>query len=97
MVCPFCQTANDDDETCFSCGRMVSGVTQGSVLAGRYEILGRLGKGGTGTVYKVHDKALDETVAVKVLRAELSNNPDVCRRFRFEINPERSPSFFANY
>jgi serine/threonine-protein kinase len=90
MLCPFCQTANaDDDETCFSCGRMISGVTKGSLLAGRYEILGRLGKGGMGTVYKAHDKALDETVAVKVLRAGLSSDLDVGRRFRSEIKLAR--------
>ncbi|MEM7151345.1 MAG: serine/threonine-protein kinase [Myxococcota bacterium] len=39
----------------------------GSTL-GRYVVLGTLGKGGMGTVYKAFDPSLDRQVAVKVLR-----------------------------
>ena len=46
---------------------------QGEVIAGRYEVLSPLGKGGMGMVYKAHDRMLDETVAIKVLRAEFAN------------------------
>ncbi|HYU80258.1 MAG TPA: serine/threonine-protein kinase [Vicinamibacterales bacterium] len=38
-------------------------------LGERYEVCGRLGRGGMGAVYEVHDRTLDRRVAVKVLDA----------------------------
>ena len=49
---------------------------------GPYEVLGLIGAGGMGEVYKARDTRLDRTVAVKILPAELSADAD--RRTRFE-------------
>src|SRR5438552_15517235 len=49
---------------------------------GPYEVVVLLGAGGMGEVYKARDTRLDRTVAIKVLRAHLADNPD--RRARFE-------------
>ena len=49
---------------------------------GPYEVLAKLGEGGMGEVYKARDTRLDRTVAIKVLPAEISGDPD--RRVRFE-------------
>ncbi len=49
---------------------------------GPYEIQSAIGAGGMGEVYKAHDTRLDRTVAIKILPAELSADPD--RRVRLE-------------
>ena len=43
---------------------------QGALLAGKYELRGRIGEGGMGIVFEGHDRALDRRVAVKMLRSE---------------------------
>ena len=93
MICPACKALNDDSaEACFTCGRALTALTQGSVIATRYEVQSPLGKGGMGVVYKAHDRMLDETVAIKVLRAEFANTGEMAKRFRHEIKLARRVS-----
>src|SRR5260221_13757512 len=51
---------------------------------GPYEILGPLGAGGMGEVYRARDTRLERTVAIKVLPSHLSSNPDLRQRFEPE-------------
>jgi Tol biopolymer transport system component len=51
---------------------------------GPYEITAPIGAGGMGEVYRAKDTRLDRTVAIKVLPAHLSSNPDVRQRFERE-------------
>jgi serine/threonine-protein kinase len=46
-----------------------------------YKIVGRLGEGGMGVVYKAKQVAMDRWVAIKVLRDELAQEPEYIRRF----------------
>jgi len=57
----------------------------GTVLGGRYEILALLGQGGMGAVYKARDRELDRLVALKIIRPELTTNPEILRRFKQEL------------
>ena len=51
---------------------------------GRYQVQGLLGSGGMGEVYKALDTTLGRPVALKVLRRELSGDPDRLSRFLHE-------------
>lgn len=51
---------------------------------GRYEVLGLLGRGGMGQVYRALDPRLGREVAIKVLAAELARDPNRLARFERE-------------
>ena len=51
---------------------------------GPYEILGPLGAGGMGEVYRARDTRLDRLVAFKILSPEFANQPSHRERFRRE-------------
>jgi eukaryotic-like serine/threonine-protein kinase len=55
----------------------------GDVIDGRYDVLGLLGQGGMGHVFRVQDRRLERTVALKVLRPHLTETD--ADRFRREI------------
>jgi len=57
----------------------------GSMIGGRYRIIGMLGIGGMGVVYRAEDQALDVPVALKLLRPELAHRPELFERFRQEL------------
>src|SRR5215470_7655064 len=57
----------------------------GTVLGHRYEILALLGQGGMGAVYKARDTELDRLVALKIIRPELTTNPEILKRFKQEL------------
>ncbi len=65
-----------------------SGVS-GPLLASRYEILGLIGVGGMGSVYRARDRELEELVALKVLRKDLVSTPGMLDRFRREVKLAR--------
>ncbi len=62
-----------------------SGVLRpGTVLLGKYEIVGLLGRGGFGLVYEAIHTGLRSRVALKVLNPEARQNPKTVARFRQE-------------
>jgi len=60
-------------------------LERGTVLGQRYDILAMLGQGGMGAVYKARDRELDRLVALKVIRPELTSNPEILKRFKQEL------------
>ena len=64
-------------------------AVSGPLLADRYEILGLIGVGGMGSVYRARDRELEELVALKVLRKDLVSTPGILDRFRREVKLAR--------
>ncbi len=64
----------------------------GALVAGRYRILGLLGKGGMGEVYRATDLALAQSVALKFLNSEACGNQRWLERFHAEVRIARQIS-----
>jgi len=53
----------------------------GTVIGQRYKLLSLLGEGGMAAVYLAHDVTLGQRVAIKLLKSEHANDPQVLARF----------------
>jgi serine/threonine protein kinase len=74
-------------------------LTSGTKL-GPYEIQSQLGAGGMGEVYRARDTRLDRTVALKILPAAFSADPDRLHRFQHEakiLSALNHPNVLAIY
>jgi serine/threonine-protein kinase len=96
--CPRCGApTRGDARFCGACGAATSGtepatspslgaapVLIGREIAGRYRVLAKLGEGGMGAVFRAEQISLKRTVAIKLLRPDVSANPMLLRRFNAE-------------
>src|SRR5205809_6680793 len=75
-----------DGHLCSGRGAPSSGnsMIQTGQSFGPYLVLGPLGEGGMGTVYRARDTRLDREVALKMLPPEFAVQPDRLARFRQE-------------
>lgn len=64
-------------------------LTTGSTFAGRYRIIEELGKGGMGKVYKALDTRINEKVALKLIKPEISSDRKTLERFGNELKLAR--------
>src|SRR5215213_9700762 len=64
----------------------------GTLLGGRYRIIGLLGVGGMGEVYRATDLTLGQSVALKFLPAEAASNQRLLERFHGEVRVARQVS-----
>src|SRR5580765_1749069 len=76
-----------------SSGSFASAAFQpGQMLSGRYRVIGLLGRGGMGEVYRADDLELSQAVSLKFLGRSLSDRPDMLERFRAEVRNARQVS-----
>jgi eukaryotic-like serine/threonine-protein kinase len=98
LVCPRCRHRAAEQETpVVRCPRDGFGLVAASVLAeadgdpllgmtvvDRYVVLGKIGRGATGTVYRSFDTRAERFVALKILRADWAHGTRARARFECE-------------
>ena len=98
VICARCGTANAGGARfCGVCGAAMASTEPatrqgpapreemvGREIAGRYRVLAKLGEGGMGAVFRAEQISLKRTVAVKLLRPDVSAAPMLLRRFNAE-------------
>lgn len=96
-VCPACEARLElETQTVFHESPLGSSAEEGrfpagTVLAGRYRVLGLIGQGGMGEVYRAYDLILGQSVALKFLgRANMDEA--ALARFRNEVRIARQVS-----
>jgi len=105
MKCPKCNFNNPENiQFCGDCGTKLVNpaaastessesprqeLTTGSTFAKRYKIVEELGQGGMGKVYKAIDNQLNEEVAIKLIKPEISSDKKTIKRFSNELKLSR--------
>ncbi|HKA37748.1 MAG TPA: protein kinase [Thermoanaerobaculia bacterium] len=64
---------------------MTGTLPEGLEIGRRYRVVKLLGRGGMGAVYRVYDKDLERDVALKLIRADIAEDPETLARFKREI------------
>ncbi|HJR60497.1 MAG TPA: serine/threonine-protein kinase [Vicinamibacterales bacterium] len=64
----------------------------GTLLGGRYRIVGRLGKGGMGEVFRADDLRIGQQVALKFLAPEVDRDPALLTQLHTEVRMARQVS-----
>jgi len=92
-------TSHGEDSTISGIGSTVGGspgtasdggeFPAGQVIAGRFRIVGRIGSGGMGDVYRADDHELGTSVALKFLPFELAGDQVRLARLRNEVRVAR--------
>jgi len=70
--------------TSFQAQNLLAGKWKGFVIAGKFRLLDRIGKGGMGHVFLCEHISLRRRVALKVLGPEQSSDPHLVERFQRE-------------
>ena len=91
--CPICLTDYPAERnTCPTDGALLIASSEwapGALIRNKYRILGRIGRGAMGTVYKAEHIALEEVRALKVMSPQLASDLEFVQRFQQEARAAR--------
>ncbi|MEE2779631.1 MAG: serine/threonine-protein kinase [Myxococcota bacterium] len=93
-ICPACDVKTEEMD-CPDCGRRTVEAARlqvktqpdpfiGAVIEGKYEVTGKIGRGGMASVYKATHKETGGEVAIKLIRADKLEDENHIRRFYIE-------------
>lgn len=89
----FCNTCGhkidpvpEDRKTTKTLHPLARDLAVGTTVAGRYQIIRELGRGGMGKIYEARDNRVNEKIALKALRADISADEKTITRFKNELN-----------
>ena len=68
----------------------------GSLVDGRYRVTARIGHGGMAEVYECNDVITKKSVAIKLIRKDVMDNPVNLKRFKKSFNKKSSLFLFFN-
>lgn len=89
---PTPRVSSGAQRTTSAAGSEAGRFAPGDLLAERYRIVGLLGRGGMGEVYRADDLKLAQPVALKFLPAEVASDPERLGRFYNEVRFARQVS-----
>jgi serine/threonine-protein kinase len=73
-----------DEKFCGNCGHRADDSWIGEIIDGRYRILGRIGGGGMGEVYRIEHVRMGKIAAMKMIHGVLARDKEMRLRFRRE-------------
>ncbi|MCA9052742.1 MAG: protein kinase, partial [Planctomycetaceae bacterium] len=83
--CVLAGLVQNGDLTDWQSQALARGRTDFCLEAGRYVLLGEIGHGGMGTVYRARHTRLNRVVALKVMESRSANDPQLRKRFEREV------------
>ena len=91
--CPICFTEySDDHTTCPTDSARLMEIQEwkpGQMVANKYRVIAKIGRGGMGAVYKAFHVGLEEIRALKVMDPQYARDPKFIVRFRHEAQVAR--------
>ncbi len=90
--CGYCASSLKPEESVVRTDTLVmpkDPLPTGSMLAGRYQIIERLGEGGMGRVYKALDMEINATLALKIIKPEIASDRKNIAGLRNELKLAR--------
>jgi len=91
--CPICSTEyTNEHTTCPTDNARLMEAKEwqpGQVVANKYRVSAKIGRGGMGTVYRVFHIALEERRALKLINQQYAQDPKFIARFRNEARVAR--------